>query len=521
MITGCVIRKNEYHDSVFLMRVAKRLSEQKGVLQTAALMGTEKNKGLLAEIGVSDSEISSAAPTDLIIAIKAETNEILVPILENIDPWLHFDLGRTTAGAVRTLDEAIIQHPHSNLAVISVPGQYAGQEAQKALNHGLNVFLFSDNVPLETELSLKVCARGNGLIIMGPDCGTAIIGGIGVGFANVVRRGPIGIIGSSGTGIQEVTTLVHHSGSGISHAIGTGSRDLSDAIGGITFLSALEALESDRETQVIVILCKPPGVSAFRNLIEKIIRCQKPIVTCFLGLKEDPPHANIRYRTARTLEDTAALAVQIATGHTYSPSEIKPPEFQQLIKKEKAGKRPEQKYIRGVFAGGTFCYQAQQILQDSGIFVRSNVPLKGNLKLSDPLHSVEHTLVDMGADEFTAGRPHPMIDPGLRYERILEEAEDPQVSILLLDFILGFNASPNPAGELLPAINHAKLEAKMRSGSLSVVASVCGTEKDPQNLEQQLKMLEEAGVIVFSSSSQAAKFCALLLASSQEEPRVR
>jgi FdrA protein len=513
MITGCVIRKNEYHDSVFLMRVAKRLSEQKGVLQAAALMGTEKNKELLAEIGVSGSEISSATQTDLIIAVKAESKETLDPVLENIDPWLHFDLGRPASDTFRTLDDAVVHHPNSNLAVISVPGQYASQEAQKALDHGLNVFLFSDNVPLENELSLKGCAREKSLIVMGPDCGTAIIGGIGVGFANVVRRGPIGVIGSSGTGIQEVTTLVHHSGSGISHAIGTGSRDLSDAIGGITFLSALEALESDRETQVIVILCKPPGVSALKNLIERIIRCQKPIVTCFLGLNENPPYANVRYKTARTLEDAAALAVQIATGHPYSRPEINPPEFQQLIEKEREGKRPEQKYIRGIFAGGTFCYQAQQILQDQHIFAYSNVPLKGNLNLSDPLHSVEHTLVDMGADEFTAGRPHPMIDPGLRYERILAEAEDPQVSILLLDFILGFNASPDPAGELLPAIAHAKLEAEKRKASLSVIASVCGTEKDPQNLQQQLKTLEEAGVIVFSSSGQAAKFCALLLAS--------
>jgi succinyl-CoA synthetase alpha subunit len=484
-------------------------------------MGTEKNKGLLAEIGGSGSEISTATPTDLIIAVKAENKETLVTVLENIDQWLHFDLGRTMPGAFRTLDEAIVHHPHSNLAVISVPGRYAGQEAQKALDHGLNVFLFSDNVPVEKELSLKVYAREKGLIVMGPDCGTAMIGGIGVGFANVVRRGPIGIIGSSGTGIQEFTTLVHHSGSGISHAIGTGSRDLSDAVGGITFLSALEVLDSDRETQVIAILCKPPGLLALRNLIERIIRCQKPIVTCFLGLKEDPPYANIRYKTARTLEDAAALAVQIATGYRSPRLDTEPPEFQKSIHQERAGKRPEQKYIRGIFAGGTFCYQAQQILQDRDIFVHSNVPLEGNLKLSDPLHSVEHTLVDMGADEFTAGRPHPMIDSGLRYERILAEAEDLQVSILLLDFILGFNASSDPVGELLPAITHARLEAKKRGGSLSIIASVCGTEEDPQSLQQQVKILEEAGVIIFLSSSQAAKFCALLLASCQEEPHVQ
>jgi len=521
MIIGCVIRKNEYHDSVFLMRVAKRLSEQKGILEAAALMGTEKNKGLLAEIGVSGSEISSATPSDLIIAVKVENEETLATLLENIDQWFHFDLGRAKPGTFRTLDEAIVHHPHSNLAVISVPGQYAGREAQKALEHGLNVFLFSDNVPVEKELSLKVYAREKGLIVMGPDCGTAIIRGIGVGFANIVRRGPIGVIGSSGTGIQEFITLVHRDGSGISHAIGTGSRDLSDAIGGITFLSALEVLNSDRETRVIAVLSKPSGPLALRNLIERIIRCQKPVVSCFLGFKEDTPYANTRYKTTRTLEDAAALAVQIATGYTPPRLDTETPEFQSLIRQERGGKRPEQKFIRGIFAGGTFCYQAQQILQDRGIFVHSNIPLEGNLKLSDPLHSVEHTLVDMGSDEFTSGRPHPMIDSGLRYERILAEAKDQRVSILLLDFVLGFNASPDPAAELLSAITYAKLEVKKRGGSLSVIASVCGTEEDPQNLRQQVKILEGAGVIVFPSSSQAAKFCALMLVSCQEKSRVQ
>jgi succinyl-CoA synthetase alpha subunit len=353
-------------------------------------------------------------------------------------------------------------------------------------------------------------------MVMGPDCGTAIIGGIGIGFANAVRRGPIGVIGASGTGIQELTTLVHRMGSGISHAIGIGSRDLSDAVGGLSLWSALDALESDAQTEVITILSKPPGPRALSNLIPKILKCHKPIVTCFLGLKQESLPADIRQRTTRTLDDAAALAVQMVVGHPPPGFYADSTHLQQLVRRERAGKNPQQKYLRGIFAGGTFCFQAQQILQDAGIVVHANAPLDGNFKLTDPMRSKEHTLVDMGTDDFTVGKPHPMIDPRLRRERILTEGRDRHLAILLLDFVLGFNSSPDPAGELISVIAEAKGEAKKRDGSLSAVASICGTEGDPQNLQRQVKVLEEAGVIVFPSSARAAQFCAQLAASLSE-----
>jgi FdrA protein len=520
MITRCIIRKNEYHDSVFLMRVAKRISGLKGILQAATLMGTEKNKGLLADIGFENADISSATPNDLIIAIRAGDEETLSTLFENIDQWFNESPGQAGAISCRTLEEALTLLPHSNLAVISVPGQYASREARRALGHGLNVFLFSDNVSVEDELSLKEFASKRGLIVMGPDCGTAIINGIGIGFANVVRRGPIGVIGSSGTGLQEFTTLVHRFGSGISHAIGTGGRDLSDQVGGISFLSALEALESDSETRVIALLSKPPGPLALEKLLQRIDRCQKPVVACFLGVKHQSPERPMGYRVAWTLDEAASLSYELATGRPPFLSKKKQQEWEKQARQQWAGKRSDQKYLRGIFAGGTFCYQAQQIFQDAGIFVHSNVPLEGNPKLRDSFHSEEHTLVDMGSDEFTSGRPHPMIDSGLRYERILREAKDPQVSILLLDFILSFNASPDPAGELVPAIAEARREAENQGRLLTVVASLCGTEKDPQDFNRQLKILEDAGVVVFSSSAQAAQFCALLMAGAKEEFRV-
>ena len=211
-MTGFVIRKNEYYDSVFLMRVAKRLSGQRGILRAAALMATEKNKVLLAEIGIRGAEISAATPNDLVVAIQADGQQTVTAVLQNIDQWLCPEGGSGATPEVPTLDEALARQPHSNLALISVSGEYAAREARKALEHGLNVFLFSDNVPLESERSLKEFARERGLIVMGPDCGTALVGGVGVGFANVVRRGPIGVIGASGTGIQEFTVLVHRAG---------------------------------------------------------------------------------------------------------------------------------------------------------------------------------------------------------------------------------------------------------------------------------------------------------------------
>jgi len=521
MITGYVLRKNEYHDSVFLMRVAKRISEQKGILQAVLFMGTEKNKGVLAEVGFTSAEIAAATPSDLILAVKADRQQNLSAVLENINQWLHAEAGGGTASAIRNLDEALARQPLSNLAVISVPGAYAAREAEKALGGGLNVVLFSDNVPVESERSLKEYARKRGLIVMGPDCGTAIIGGVGVGFANVVRRGPIGVIGASGTGIQEFTTLVHRAGSGISHAIGTGSRDLADALGGISMLSALDALDADLPTKAIAIISKPPGPMALANLVPRILKCPKPVVVCFLGLKKELAHANIRYQIARTLDEAAALAVQAVTGNLKSSFSANSSRFQALILKERTGMNPDQQYIRGIFAGGTFCYQAQQVLKEAGLAAYSNAPIEGNSKLPDPLRSKEHTLVDMGADEFTAGRPHPMMDSRLRRERLIAEAQDPQVATILLDFILGFNSSPDPAGELAPAIAEAKREAKKLGGYLSVVASVCGTDEDPQGLRQQVARLEDEGVAVFLSSSQAAQFCALMVARLKEDTDVQ
>jgi FdrA protein len=457
---------------------------------------------------VNGAEIDAASPNDLIVAVVADNESTVRAVLDRLDEWLRREPIGAQQMAPRTLDAALAMQPNSNLAVISVPGKYAAREARRALEHGLNVFLFSSNVSVEDEIALKQFARERGLIVMGPDCGTAIISGIGIGFANVVRRGAIGAIGAAGTGLQEFTTLVHHAGGGISHALGTGGRDLSDAIGGIAALTALDALERDPMTKVIALISKPPGTQTLARLVERIAQCSKPVVACFLGQRTELPGANIRFRLARTIDEAAMLAVQIANGRLPLETSFN---LQSLISDAQNKLKPTQKYLRGIFAGGTFCYQAQQILQDLGLRVYADSPLPGNLELPDLRRSIEHTLVDMGAEFFTDGRAHPMIDPTLRRERILAEAQDPQVAVLLLDFILGYNASADPVGDLVDAIAQAQRIARVRGDELLVVASVCGTDGDPQGLNRQIKLLKDAGVIVLASSAQAARVAGMMV----------
>ncbi len=504
MISGISIRKNQYYDSVFLMGFNNRLSKLEGVIQTAVLMGSDANKEVMADLGFVNAEVKSSTANDLVVGVTAVSQEVLDNILQSLDQWLvEVSTSRTTTG-VHTLEEAIALKPETNLVVISVPGEFAARETKRALESGKHVFLFSDNVSVEDEISLKTFARSQGLLVMGPDCGTSLIGGIGIGFANAVRKGKIGVIAAAGTGLQEFTCMVHNAGYGISHGIGTGGRDLSDAVGGLTTLSALDALEQDLSTQVIVILSKPPGETTLKKLVERIKNCPKPVVCCFLGISKPIDGEGVIFQRANIIDDAVCLAIE-AFGGKFTPTPM--PEHGQ-----KPGLAEKGKFLRGVFAGGTFCYQAQQILRDAGISVYSNGALDKNFSLEHPNQSKENTIVDMGDEYFMVGRPHPMINGSQRALRILAEAQDPTVGILLLDFILGYNASMDPVGELVDAIHDAKRIAKNRGDSLLFVASICGTDDDPQDLSLQTRMLKECGAVVFSSNSLATQYCANLLA---------
>jgi succinyl-CoA synthetase alpha subunit len=512
MASGFVIRGNQYYDSVFLMGVNRRLSEARGVQQTAVLMGSETNKRLLSDIGIRDAQIDAAQPNDLIAAVIADTADDVREALGRLDEWLQGGLEAAPASGLRTLEDGLGQRPDANLAVISVPGEYATREARKALEAGLNVFLFSSNVSVDDELSLKQFASQQGLVVMGPDCGTTLIGGVGIGFANAVRQGSIGAVGASGTGLQEFTCQVHNAGFGISHAIGTGSHDLSKRIGGLTTFAALDALEADPQTEVVTLISKPPAARTLQKIASRLATCKKPVIGCFLGARYEPDGTSAAYQVARTIDEAVHLALLASMGAAPKPAQntLATDEANWLPRETRAW-APGQQYLRGLFAGGTFCYQTQHILRDAKIAVHSNAPLDQRHKLSDPDKSRKHTGVDMGDDYYTLGRPHPMIDGTLRRKRILSEARDPEVAILLLDFILGFNASRDPVGDVLDAIVDARQMAQKRGGHLTVVASICGTEGDAQDLELQARMLREAGVLVFRSNARAAAFCRELL----------
>jgi len=499
------VERNRYYDSVFLMAVAHRLSGFEGIEEAAALMGSPSNKEILLGMGADEASVADASPSDLIIALRGD-RDVVAGVLQDIEAWLVRPRTTLATSAAGSLDEALSRQSASNLAVISVPGEYAAAETEAALDRGLNAFLFSDHVSVEDEVALKKKAGEMGLIIMGPDCGTALIGGKGIGFANAVRRGPIGIVAASGTGLQEFACLVHQSGLGISHGLGTGGRDLSDSVGGLSTLTAIDALEEDPETEVIAIVSKPPGEATLRVISERLSQCAKPVVACFLGVGEACPNGHGSFEVCGTIDDAVSAALRLAGGMGGELEGLDHSQLEALAREEAGRMAAGQTYIRGLFAGGTFCYQAQSVLRDAGVTLHSNAPLEGVKSLGDSAASIGHSLVDMGADEFTVGTPHPMIDASRRAKRIAAEAEDPDVAVLLLDFILGFNASNDPAGDLADAVSSARRVAGSGGRHLCVVASVCGTDEDPQGLKSQIGILAEVGVHVFASNVRASSF---------------
>jgi len=412
----------------------------------------------------------------------------------------------------KTLNSAIDAEPESNLVLISVPGEFATREAERALRAGKHVMIFSDGVPLEDEVRLKRLGREKGLLVMGPDCGTAIIKGVGLGFANVVKRGPVGMVAASGTGAQEVTSLIS-AGPGISHAIGTGGRDLSSEVGGITMLMGLRALAADSETETIVLISKPPSPEVAKSVLKAASESGKPTVVNFLG-GDSKIIEGAGLTPAITLEDAAAKA--IALQQRGEPRSVlfsaDSDEIKRTAEREYKKIQPHQRYIRGIYSGGTFCSEAMLIERDLVGDVYSNVPLKSELELEDSNKSKEHTFVDMGEDEFTVeiGKPHPMIYHDLRQKRILDEASDSETAVILLDVVLGYGAHEDPAGALAPTLREAKKIAESEGRYLAVVASVCGTPQDPQNLTAQEKKLKDVGVVVMPSDAQAARMAALI-----------
>ncbi len=499
MITRNLIKPNRYQDSVTLMQVAERVRARDGISAAALMMGTPPNKEILQDAAQLTAEGETAGPNDLIIALQGSADAVAAVEAE-LEDLLRAEIPAATdrtAAIPHSLAGGLAAQPDSNFVLISTPGLYAAAEARKALLAWRHVMIFSDNVSLDDEESLKRLAGERGLLLMGPDCGTAIIGGVPLGFANAVRRGPIGVVGASGTGTQEVTTLIDRYGSGVSHAIGTGSRDLSQRIGGAMTITALHALLADPATEVVVVLSKPPHPTVAARVVQATTEATKPVVFAFLGMDQTAlPPLGDHTHFAQTLEDAARQAVTLAG--------VTPPASEEPLSNSQLTTRNSQ-HVRGLFSGGTFAYEAMLILQAAVGPVYSNIPLRPELALSDPAHSREHTVLDLGADEFTVGRPHPMIDLSVRAERIRQEAADPATGVILLDVVLGYGAHPDPARVLADAIRAARATATAAGRDLAIVASVCGTEADPQRLSAQQAQLAAAEVLLAPSNAAAAR----------------
>jgi succinyl-CoA synthetase alpha subunit len=513
-----LLKPSEYHDSVSLMQVGSELARLPGVQDAAVVMATEANLGILREAGLLTDEASFAGANDLLIAVKGDA-AVLDGALAQAEKLLKRKAASAGEGGElrpRTLRAAMKSRPEANLAVISVAGRYAAAEAWEALRGGVHVLLFSDNVSLEDEVALKQYAVAHGLLLMGPGAGTALINGVALGFANALPAGPVGVVSAAGTGLQEVTCLLRRYGVGITQGIGTGGRDVKEAVGGLMMLAGLQALQADPATQVILLVSKPPAPPVAARVLEQAAAGSKPVVVCFLGAPPiDPATLWPRLTQAHTLEEAALQAARLADATIPAIDELlKQQERRQNIKVGAlaAAPAPGQKYLRGLYSGGTLCYETQVIWrQHNRLPLYSNAPLDENERLADSNRSVHHTVVDLGEEEFTVGRPHPMIDNSLRVRRLLQEAADPETAILLLDVVLGYGAHPDPAAELGPAIRQARQAAAEAGRTLIVIGSVTGTPEDPQSSHRQAEAMERAGTIVCESNAAAARMALKVL----------
>ncbi len=481
-VTKYDIRRGAYYDSVLLMQLQRGLIGLPGVLDAGVVMATQANCELLAANQLLPNSIAPS-PDDLLIVVKADDDLSAADAINQVDSLLAQKRSSVSQDfRPRSLRAAANQLPESNWVLVSVPGRYAAGVAREALSLGKHVFLYSDNVSLEDEIALKKTAREKGLFVMGPDCGTAIINGIGLGFANRVRRGPIGLVGASGTGLQAVTSHIHNLGGGISHAIGTGGRDLKSDVGAITAHQALDLLARDPQTKVIVLLSKPPSPDVATKLLGAAKAAGKPVIVDFIGY---PPPArklgNLHF--AASLSETAELAVSQSS----------------VISDQLSVRDTGSGYLRGLFSGGTLAYETLLGLQATLSPLYSNAPMTNNQLLKDPLRSECHTIIDLGDEFFMVGRLHPMIDNDLRIRRLKQEAADPAVGMILLDVVLGEGSHIDPAGELGPVI-------KEISNKKEVVVIVIGTADDPQNVQSQIERLNDAGAVVFRTVTATVEY---------------
>lgn len=488
-----IVKKGSYHDSVVLMLLTNQISSIEGVKKVSIMMATPANKDIYRQSGLSTSELEEASANDMVVVADVDDDGLLDVIMEEVEAFFKkqstSESDKKGAEAVRSWDKALGKLADANLAVISIPGAYAALEADRALDEGMNVFMFSDNVTLEDEIKLKKKAHEKGLAVMGPDCGTGIIQGVPIAFTNHVAPGPIGIIGASGTGIQELTTIIDRLGEGVKNAIGTGGRDLSTEVGGITMMDMIEAMEKDDTVKVLIIISKPPAKAVRDRISDRLSNFKKPVVTLFLG--EKPEYHEENFYHAYTLDEAARLAVGLVRGQDIAEGSVEADSSSFFAAEEK-------KTIKAYYSGGTLAGEAAMLIKDA-----LNLKVPPQKAEGFMLKTDGHIVVDLGDDVYTQGKPHPMIDPAKRIECMQEAIDDESTGVILLDIMLGYGSHEDMAGALLPAIIRLRDKAREEGRKLFFVATVCGTRRDFQGYDKAVETLKEAGVIVCENNKLA------------------
>ena len=520
-----LVKSNYYRDSLNLLKISdimKRSSS--GIVEAVVIMGTKTNKAVLVKLGFPSTKINQATESDLIIAIEAVDKGSVDSALRKVEELLHSDGSSDTSNLVSEnptdLDSALVSMSNANLALISIPGEYVKDLSIKLSNEGIHQQIFSDHVPLDDELTIKEYAAKKGVLVLGPGAGTSIINGKGIGFSNVLRRGPVGIIAAAGTGLQEVSSLLDQCDIGVAYGLGVGANDPKEKIGGLMMLEALKVLEELPDIEIMTIVSKPPSPRAKKQIIDYIVKHgKKKYVLAFLGGGHDdslPNSTKSKIVQVTTLASAVFAVAGLTSNELYKQSlvrlRIEPEILQRSVAKEWKGFGQQQKYIRALYTGGTFAYETQVILNGILKDLFSNAPTGRTKKLPQSSKSKKHSILDLGEEEFTQGRPHPMIDPTIRRLRLVEESQDPEVGVVMMDFVLGYGSNPDPVGAVLKEIGQVKATARKSGRYLSIVTHVCGTKRDPQGYDESVRKLENAGALVFPTNALAAIASAQIIA---------
>ncbi|MBR3742893.1 MAG: FdrA family protein [Clostridia bacterium] len=506
------IEHDRYADSLEILFAATVLNDQPGISQGYIGMAGDSFRETIREAGLEAAALENASASDLVLLAKAESEAAFEDAVQETLKAMTPVASASREKSFLTLNSAVQAHPEINMCHIAVPGEYALSEVKKALNMGLHCTVFSNNVPLSDEREMKLLAREKGLLCMGPDCGVANINGAALVLSSITNRGPFGIVGASGCGIQHVGAILHEAGSGASQIIGTGGNDLKDQVGGLMMEMGIAALEADEETKYIAIVSRKPGDAVLEKLLGWISACKKPVVALLMGCDRETVEATGAI-WAENLDDCGQKCLRLIGKEYPLPSQD---DLQSIAEKAAKKLAPQQKYLTALYSGGTYMDEAMRAAAPLVGPVYSNSPTKPEWTIQAGQIGHENTFMDYGEEEFTVGRAHPIIDLSVRKNALGEIAAQPETAVVLLDLILTPPGHPDPAEAMLEEIRPLQQKACAEGRELIFVASVLGTDADLQNVTLQRKKLEDAGVLVCKTNNRAAMLAGLIIRKKQE-----